>query len=168
MEMIDFFVHEDFMPVLADRFDAFFEGLEPSVIVIDIESNGGEVLTLERMELKIKEKKEQGFIFVTLVENYAYSCGLFLFLLGDIRLAEDSAEFMYHSAGLSVNQRVTCTDLEDMLSILKPAELVGDRIIAENTNLSKEMGVILKKNENYLSKSDLIFLGLMDENYELN
>lgn len=168
MEMIDFFVHEDFMPVLADRFDTFFEGLEPSVIVIDIESNGGEVDTLERMELKIKEKKEQGFIFVTLVENYAYSCGLFLFLLGDIRLAENSAEFMYHSAGLSVNQRVTCTDLEDMLSILKPAELVGDRIILENTKLSKEMGVILKKNENYLSKRDLIFLGLMDENYELS
>ena len=169
METVEFQIAEDFMQPLYDRFEAFMSGLtKPCIIVIDIESYGGHVHILEAMEVIIKAKKAEGYIFYTNVDDFAYSCGLFLFMLGDVRLASDTADFFFHAAGFEVKQRVTSKDAREMLEVLEQADIVGDRIIAENTNLSPEMISILKKNKNYLDKEDLIYLGIMEREYQLN
>ena len=170
METVEFKVFEDFGQSLADRFISFLNGLKsPCQIVIEIESPGGYTEVLEQMEAAIKAKKEEGYVFITSVEEYAYSCGLFLFLLGDIKLCSETARFMYHSSGFDLKgERLTSTDLIDMLAILEADDIFTNRILAENTTIQPGMLEILKKNDNFLSKADLIYLGFMETEYELN
>lgn len=168
METIEFKIHEDFLQQLADRFNAFIKMLvNPCIIVLDIQSCGGYVQVLEDMEPLIKQKKAEGYIFVTNVDNYAYSCGLYLFLLGDIKLCDDEARFMYHSAGLDLNQRVTIHDVREIAQELEHCDQVANRIVKENTTATPEILSMLNRNENYLSKEDLIYLGFMEREYEL-
>lgn len=168
METVEFNVYEDFEQGLADRFVAFLNALTaPCVVLIDIESCGGYTEVLAEMEQAIRAKKAEGYKFITNVEDYAYSCGLFLFLLGDIKLCSDSARFLYHSSGFEVFDRITSTDLRQMLEVLDEADALTDRILAENTKADRGMIEILKKNNNFLSKEDLIFLGFMEREYEL-
>jgi len=169
MDTVEFNVYEDFEQALADRFAAFIAGLKsPCTVLIDIESCGGFPPVLGQMETLIKVKKQEGYIFITNVEEFAYSCGLFLFLLGDIKMCADDARFMYHSSGFDLeNERLTSTDLRQMLDILEADDELTNRIISENTTLQPGMLEILKKNDNFLSKEDLIYLGFMEREYEL-
>lgn len=168
MEIVDFEVKEEFTVQLADRFEAFINGLTtPCVIAIDIESIGGRVDVLERMEILITQKKNEGFVFATNVDLYAYSCGLYLFILGDIKTASETANFLYHAPGFEVFQRVVSNDLREMLQELEASDLFVARITAENTTATPEVLNFLKKNENYLNKEDLIYFGFMQRDYEL-
>jgi len=169
MEVVEFKVYEDFEQRLADRFLAFLNGLsKPCQIVIDIESHGGFSEVLAQMEEAIQAKKAEGYIFVTNVEEFAYSCGLFLFLLGDIKFCAETARFMYHSSGFDLkDERLTSTDLKEMLEILEADDVMTNRILQENTTVQPGMLEILKKNDNFLSKADLIYLGFMESEYEL-
>lgn len=172
MDEIEFLVHEDFEPALADRFAAFMGGLQkPCTVVLDIESPGGYTEVLESMEAIIKAKKAEGYVFVTNVDDFAYSCGMFLFLLGDIKLCDDNARFMYHSSGFDlrgIDDRLTSTDLREMLELLESDDEFTNRVLSENTTVQPGMLEILKKNDNFLSKQDLIFLGFMESEYEFN
>ena len=170
MDEVEFIVHEDFEQPLADRFASFMSGLKsPCTIVIDIESPGGYTEVLEEMEALVVAKKAEGYVFITNVDNYAYSCGLFLYLLGDIKLCDDNARFMYHSSGFDlkgIDERVTSTDLREMLEALESDDILTNRILSENTTVQPGMLEILKKNDNFLSKEDLIYLGFMEREYE--
>jgi ATP-dependent protease ClpP protease subunit len=169
MEEVEFNVYEDFSQPLADRFVAFMGTLtKPCIVSIDIESHGGDAWVLMEMGALIAQKKSEGYVFSTNVENFAYSCGLFLFLIGDIKTASDTARFMFHSAGFTVDERLTSTDLREMLDIVEECDAFVEELIAENTNLQPGMYEILKKNDNFLNKEDLIFLGFMEREYELN
>lgn len=170
METVEFRIYEDFEQKLADRFLSFMANLKaPCMVVLDIESCGGYVEVLRQMESAISQKKTEGYLFVTNVETYAYSCALFLFLLGDLRFCSDNARFMYHSSGFAIkDERLNSTDLTDMLEVLQKDDEFTNRVVAENTTISPEMLEILKKNDNFLTKSDLIFLGFMEKEYEFN
>lgn len=169
MDAIEFKIYEDFEQPLADRFVDFMAGLsEPCSVLLDIQSCGGYTEVLAQMEELISAKKVEGYVFITNVEEYAYSCGLFLFLLGDVKMCADGARFMYHSSGFEVWDRLTSSDLREMLEILEASDALTDKILAENTNIQPGMLEILKKNDNFLSKEDLIFLGFMEREYELN
>lgn len=168
METVEFEVYEDFDQPLADRFAAFMSGLKnPCTVLIDIESCGGYTEVLAQMEQVISEKKAEGYIFITNVEEYAYSCGLFLFLLGDVKMCADDARFMFHSSGFDVMDRLTSTDLKEMLQVLEASDALTNKILDENTNIQPGMLEILKKNDNFLSKEDMIYLGFMEKEYEL-
>jgi ATP-dependent protease ClpP protease subunit len=168
MDTVEFNVYEDFEQKLADRFAAFMAGLTtPCTVLIDIESCGGYTEVLRDMEAIVTQKKTEGFIFVTNVEDYAYSCGMFLFLLGDVKMCADGARFMYHAAGFDVFDRLTSSDLREMITVLEAEDALTNRILAENTTVAPEMLEILKKNDNFLSKEDLIYLGFMEREYEL-
>jgi len=170
MDEVEFLVYEEFEQSLADRFDAFMAGLtEPCLINIDIESPGGYTEVLRQMESSIVAKKTEGFVIKTNVDNYAYSCGMFLYLLGDIKTCTDTARFMYHSSGFDlkgIDERVTSTDLKEMLEVLESDDIFTNKILAENTTVQPGMLEILKKNDNFLSKEDLIYLGFMEREYE--
>jgi len=167
MDTVEFNVYEDFEQKLLDRFTAFINSLTvPCLVLIDIESCGGVTDVLKEMEALISAKKSEGFVFATNVEEYAYSCGLFLFLLGDIKTASDWARFLYHSSGFDVFDRITATDAREMLAILEEDDLFTERLLAENTKVAPEMLEVLKKNDNFLSKEDLIYLGFMEREYE--
>lgn len=168
MDTVEFNVYEDFEQGLADRFIAFLNALTaPCIVLIDIESCGGYTEVLAEMEQAITAKKAESYQFITNVDDHAYSCGLFLFLLGDIKLCSDTARFLYHSSGFDVAERLTSTDLREMLEVLDEADALTDRILAENTKADPGMIEILKKNDNFLSKEDLIYLGFMEREYEL-
>ncbi len=168
MEEIEFLVHEDFEQALADRFTAFIAGLtNPCTIVLDIESHGGYTEIIKEMEALITQKKSEGFVFITNVDNFAYSCGMFLFLLGDVKLCSETASFLYHSSGMFLMDRITATDAREILEMLEEDDLFTERVLAENTTVQPEILEILKKNDNFLSKEDLIFLGFMEREYEL-
>lgn len=165
MEIVEFKVHEDFDGPLLQRFNAFCDTLaEPIAVVFDIKSHGGYTEVLKPMEAKISELKERGFLIITSVNEFAYSCGLFLFLLGDIKTCDNNARFLFHASGIKIDdERLVLDDLLEMAEILQADDVFVRRIIAENTELPDGMFEILKKNDNFLSKNDLVFLGLMPE-----
>jgi ATP-dependent protease ClpP protease subunit len=168
METVEFNVYEDFEQALADRFAAFMAGLKtPCTVLIDIESCGGYTEVIKEMEILITQKKAEGYVFFTNVEDYAYSCGMLLFLLGDVKTCSDSANFLYHSSGIFLMDRLTATGAREILEMLEEDDLFTERVLAENTTVAPEMLEILKKNDNFLSKEDLIYLGFMEREYEL-
>lgn len=168
METVGFEVYAEFDSDLSASFSEFMSSLtSPCMVVLDIKSYGGFCWVLEEMETAIKAKKAEGYVFVTNVEEYAYSCGLFLFLLGDIRTCSDYAEFLYHAAAIWSFERITSTVASEMLEELQRADEIGHRIIEENTTADPNIMAILEKNENFLSRTDLIFLGFMENEYEL-
>jgi ATP-dependent protease ClpP protease subunit len=167
MEEVVFRVHEDFTEHLLSKFEGFIKSLKaPCLVTLDIESFGGYTDVLKSMEPMIAEKKKEGYVIKTRVSNYAYSCGMFLFLLGDIREASDTASFMFHSSGFDVSQRLNSNDLREMLEMLEEDDAFTARVLRENTKVSEDMLEILSKNDNYLSKKDLIYLGFMQESYD--
>jgi len=169
MEAVEILVHEDFEDALLERFTSEMEALtEPCVIAIDIKSNGGYIHILEPMVDLIKAKKEAGFVIITNVDEYAYSCGFILFLVGDIKTVAEKAELMYHDAGLEVEDRLTSSDAKEIYEILSKCDEVIDKIVLENTELSLEMFSILKKNTTFFNREDLIYLGIMQNEYSLN
>jgi len=169
MDTVEFNIYEEFGQQLADRFATFMAGLTaPCVVLVDIESIGGEAEILGDMKQVIDSKKAEGFIFITNVENYAYSCGLFLFLMGDIRLCSDSARFLFHSAGIEIkNERLIQQDIMELAVLVESANAIIDSIVAENTTVAPEILGVLMKNDNFLSKEDMIYLGFMEREYEL-
>jgi len=169
MDTVEFNIFEEFSQRLADRFAAFMTGLtNPCVVLIDIESIGGEAEILGDMKQAIDAKKAEGYIFITNVEDYAYSCGLFLFLMGDIRLCSDTARFLFHSAGIDIkNERLIQQDIMELALLVESANAILDSIVEENTTVAPEILQVLMKNDNFLSKEDLIYLGFMEREYEL-
>lgn len=170
MEIVNFEVHEEFLNGLSERFSSFIATLKtPCVVAIDIESCGGSCKVLEDMETLIIEKKSEGFVFTTHVETYAYSCGLFLYLLGDVRTCSDYAEFFFHAGGYDVeDRRLSSRDLLEMAEELAPFDAMVDRVLAENTSVTPEIKDFLLRNETFLSKQDMINFGFMLAEYELN
>lgn len=167
MEVVEIEIKQNFEEPLLKQFMSSVENLiDPCIIVLDIESNGGEVRILEAMESKIKEMKSKDFVFVTNVDNYAYSCGFMLFLLGDIKTVSDTAEVMHHSAGLIIDERLTASDAKEIYETLNICDQLTERIIFENTNITAENYRILKKNDTFLDRTDLINLGIMQNEYK--
>jgi len=168
METVEFNVYEDFEQALADRFATFMAGLtKPCTVLIDIESCGGYTEVIKEMEALITLKKAEGYVFFTNVENFAYSCGMLLFLLGDVKTCSETANFLYHSSGMFLMDRITATDAREILEMLEEDDLFTERVLTENTTVAPAMLEILKKNDNFLSKEDLIYLGFMEREYEL-
>lgn len=168
MEAVIFDVNSNFDDILANRFNSFADDLtKPCIVTLEIESYGGEVQSLEKIVDRIIEMKSQGFVFVTNVENYAYSCGFDLFLMGDMRFASDTAQFLFHPPTLEIWDRINVSDAKEIFDILEYAQNVSDKIILENSNISSEAFNLLKKNENFMDRNDLIFLGLMENEYSL-
>lgn len=170
MEEVRFDVHEDFESGLADRFSQFINSLNaPCIVTVDIESCGGRCEVLESMESLIAQKKAEGYVFKMHVELYAYSCGLFLFLLGDVRTCSDHAEFYFHAGGYDLGfVRLTSRDLNEMAQELAPFDAMVDRILAEHTTVTAEIKDFLLRNETFLSKQDMVNFGFMLAEYELN
>jgi ATP-dependent protease ClpP protease subunit len=167
MDIVEFQVHEDFTPELLERFNAFCATLtQPCALVFDIESQGGHTEVIKAMEATISELKRNGFLIITNVDEYAYSCGLFLFLLGDIKTCSTNARFLFHTSGFDVFDRLVLDDVLEMAEVLKADDIFVRRLIAENTNLADGMFEILRKNDNFLSRKDLVYLGLMQEEYK--
>lgn len=169
MEEVEFLVYGEFKPQLAHKFGTFTAGLtQPCIVKLSIRSVGGDLEVLRDLESSISQMKNEGFVFKTDVQEFAYSCGLFLFLLGDIKTASDTARFMYHAPGIEIrDERLTSSDAREILEILEAEDIFVNRVLAENTTLDAGMYEILKKNDNFLSRQDLIFLGFMEDEYEL-
>lgn len=170
MEIVNFDVHEDFESGLSDRFSSFIATLKsPCVVAIDIESPGGHCEVLEDMEILIAQKKSEGFVFATHVELYAYSCGFFLYLLGDVRTCSDHADFFFHAGGYNIeDSRLSTRELLAMAEELIPFDTMVDRILADHTTVAPEIKDFLLRNETFLSKQDMINFGFMLAEYEFN
>ena len=140
----------------------------PCMIGLDIESNGGAGYVLEAMCHIISEKKKEGYVFLTNVDKYAYSCGFLLFMLGDIMITNDNARFMYHDIGLEIKDRLTASDAKEIYEALLPQDEFFNKIVLENTNLTPAMFSLLKKNTTFFNKEDLINIGVMEKEYSLN
>jgi ATP-dependent protease ClpP protease subunit len=167
--MVEINIKEKFEEDLLKRFSEEMEALTvPEIILCNIESAGGYCHILEAMCNIVEKKKAEGFIFVTDVENYAYSCAFIFWLLGDIRFCSDTSELMYHAAGVSFdkNERITAKDAKEIFEGLDYFDQIFDKI-ALSTGVAPEMFEIIKKNETFFSKKDLIYLGIVKEEYEI-
>ena len=168
METVVFEIKEDFTNELSEKFVDFSKSLtSPSLVVLEIESYGGQVQALEKIVNEIYALKGKGFVFVTSVENYAYSCAFSLFLMGDIRLASDEAKFIDHPPFLEIDDIINAEEAKEIFEVLTYAQNLSDRIFYENTNISPEAFNLLRKNESFMDRNDLIFLGLMENEYKL-
>jgi ATP-dependent protease ClpP protease subunit len=169
MEIVEIEIKGDFNEQMQSKFESDMKALtSPCVCVLDIESPGGYVPVLEAMVNIISQKKQEGFVFVTNVDWYAYSCAFMLFLIGDIKVVSDTAELMYHSAGLVVDDRLTAAEAKEIYDVLAKADEITDRIVLENTDITPEMFNLIKKNTTFFDKQDLINFGIMQKEYSLN
>ena len=165
-KVIEIKIRGEFTPNMLQSFNKQMAAMvNPCICVLDIESVGGYVYILEAMANTITEKKAQGFVFVTNVDKYAYSCGFMLFLMGDIKIAADNAELMYHAAGVDVWDRLTSIDAKQIYDELIACDAVTDKIMLENTNIVPEMFAILKKNTNFFNRADMVHMGIMENDY---
>lgn len=168
MEVVEILIHDYFDNTLLNNFNKSLDAIiEPCVVVLDIKSFGGECECLEKMELKINEMKSKGFVFVTNVDEYAYSCGFMLFILGDIRTVSDTAELMFHAPAIDYFGRMTEKDAKEMVVVLENVQQLCDRLIVENTTVTPENYSIMKKSTTFFNKADLIHFGIMELEYKL-
>ena len=169
MDTIEIKVHGEFDDNMLSSFTSSIKAVvEPSVIGLDIKSYGGYVYILDSMVQMIANKKKEGFVFVTNVDEYAYSCAFMLFLLGDMKNVSENASLMFHSAGIEVQDRLTAQDAKEIYDVLVQDDILTEKIILENTNLTPEMFSLLKKNTTFFERDDLINLGIMENEYSLN
>lgn len=167
MENVIFDIKVGFDNDLSNAFNDFADKLtEPCVVTLEIESYGGEAQALEKIVNRITELKTAGFVFVTNVENYAYSCGFVLFLVGDMKFASEHAKFLDHPPTITVDEKINANDAKEIFEVLDYFQNVRDEIISKNTNISQEAFNLLKKNETLMDRNDLIYLGLMENEYE--
>ena len=165
-DIILFEVKEDFTDELKDKFTAFIESLKtPSLVLMDVESYGGYVHVLKSMIQEIEQKKKEGFAFVTHVENYAYSCGFLLYLIGDIKTAGNDSKFMFHPIGFKTDERITSYSAQEMMQQLQVEDDFVYRLFKENTEIDANFFDAIKKNDVFLTKNDLINLKII-KNYE--
>jgi ATP-dependent protease ClpP protease subunit len=142
-----------------EQLDSFSE---PCMICIDIESRGGTVEALENIVAKMESMKEDGFVFVTNVDNYAYSSAMMLFLTGDYRMTGDKPELLFHAPAVYNHDRITLDVAKKMVSVLEPANELMDAIIQKHTTITPELYSFIKNNTVIFNKTDLIDLGVLN------
>lgn len=168
METKEFAIDRDFDDTLLENFKAFIASLTGACILLfDIESCGGYCYVFKEMKELIYQKKAEGYIIATNVDYYAYSAAFFFFLLGDLKDCDDEADFLCHPAGYQPERRLIADDLRGMLEEAEMFDEVIAEVIADNTKVAPEALNFLSKNENFLSKQDLIYLGFMEAEHEL-
>jgi ATP-dependent protease ClpP protease subunit len=168
MEMKEFRIDTDFDDTLLSKFKAFISSITTvCILAFDIESYGGYCYVLGEMKKIIDAKKKEGFVILTNVDNYAYSAGFFFYLLGDIKYCAEDADFLFHPAGYDVNGRLIADDLRGMLEDAERFDILIKEIIDENTGVKPEALSFLIRNENFLSREDLIYLGFIEAEYKL-
>lgn len=169
MEVTEIAINLEFDTQLLENFKSQLATVAPKTFcVLDIESPGGYVYILGEMADLIRAKKAEGVIFITNVDNYAYSAAFALFLLGDIKIVSDKAELMYHAAGLYAWSRLTAKLAAAILEELTQADMIIDRLLDEETEITPENKALLKKNTTFFDRNDLINLGVMAASYEYN
>ena len=167
-EMIQIEIKEDFSPVLVKKFlDKVCQIQKPCCVCLDIESRGGSVDSFKQIAGIISTMKQAGFMFITSVENYAYSCGFFLFLLGDVKFCQEDAEMLYHEVGFKTEGRLTMSKAEYAIKRLQVDDAFLSQIFIDNTEISPENFAFIKKNEVFFHRQDLVNLGIMQNEYKL-
>ena len=85
--------------------------------------------------------------------------------VGDIKIVSETAELMYHAAGVEVWDRLTAVDAKKIYETLAACDIPMDKIVMENTNISPEVFSMLKRNTTFFNRADLIHLGIMEDAY---
>jgi len=171
MEAIEVLIEGVFDQSMLDKFTTDIEAIsKPSVVVFEIKSEGGYCEILEAMCEIMLAKKSEGYVFVTSVEEYAYSCAFVFFMLGDMKFCSEQAKFLYHAAGVTFEnrERITALDAKEIFESLDYYDKIFDKLLLENTDISNEMFSFMKKNETSFDRNDLLYFGLIKEEYELN
>lgn len=138
------YVHKSFQ-IDDDRkfLDALAEDKDYHIV---IENDGGMTDILIPMRNRIKELQAKGYHITTEVNSRAISCGAFLWMLGDTRIAHETASLMFHQAGFYTGYgRIDFKDLndlqkrsithtnyvlrQDLLRVVKDTELVNEMMV---------------------------------------
>lgn len=88
------FINEFEDSKLDEIFDMLFDGEAYDTLEVRISSPGGYVLDLQRFQ-NVIENYFQNRTY-TVLDNYGYSAGAFMFLLGNERIAHKSSMIMFH------------------------------------------------------------------------
>ena len=168
-----YYVDSDFNDKLANdfcqwvddvvEFDELWEEQYPErpllPVVITISSRGGVVDSLNQM---LDAMDDLRCPIVTEVRGFAYSCGLFLFARGDIRIMGNSSRLMYHailwnSEGSLQDQRENLEESEKLMKTI-------DKMLIEQTGISKKTLDKHKKDKHdwFMTKEDAIKNGFVN------
>lgn len=172
-----YYVESDFTDKLANdfcqwvddvvEFDELWEEQYPEKpllpVVITISSRGGVVDSLNQM---LDAMDDLRCPIITEVRGFAYSCGLFLFARGDIRIMGNSSRLMYHAIlwtadGSLQDQRENLEESEKLMKTI-------DKMLIEQTGVSKKTLDKHKKDKHdwFMTKDDAIKNGFV--NFEGN
>lgn len=172
-----YYIESDFTDKLANdfcqwvddvvEFDELWEEQYPEKpllpVVITISSRGGVVDSLNQM---LDAMDDLCCPIITEVRGFAYSCGLFLFARGDIRIMGNSSRLMYHAIlwtadGSLQDQRENLEESEKLMKTI-------DRMLIERTGIAKKTLDKHKRDKHdwFMTKDDAIKNGFV--NFEGN
>ena len=128
-------------------------------VVITISSRGGMVDCLNQM---LDALDDMYCPIITEVRGYAFSCGMFLFARGDIRIAGRNSRIMYHELlynadGCLQDHRESCRESEVLMESI-------DEIIVNRTSIpQKVLDKVKKEKRNwFMSRKECIDYGLIN------
>lgn len=105
-EVVQISILEVFDDSLDDEIEQLEEAIgQPGVRKIDLllNSPGGYVHILRRIEALLNEAREKGIIVHTNISRYAASCGADLFMQGSVRIMGVNDEILFHEISIEID-----------------------------------------------------------------
>lgn len=103
---------------------------------------------------------------ITVNNGKAYSCGALIYMIGDVRVARNGSDTMFHGAQMQTNERLNIASVTELLRTLQEFNSIVYKIAEEETNQTEEEMRATwfddRRENNFLSPSDLDRYDLLD------
>jgi len=141
---------------VADAF-AYFASIEKfsKTVIIELHSPGGAYFDAVRIVGIMRTYESKGWIVQTEVHGLAASAAFLIFEAGspDHRLANSTAEFMWHEISIAMCNIYTSATSKDLTTVLKHLQDEANQFIADHCDLTK------KEIDNRIYKQEFWFNG---------
>ncbi|MGL4452213.1 MAG: ATP-dependent Clp protease proteolytic subunit [Sarcina sp.] len=123
-------------------------------------SNGGEFRALSLIMDEVEKLKELGVKIITRASAMAYSAGLYLMLLGEVREANSMTSLMLHEFQLSTGFDSLTGNIEYLEHQRKIQDNLDEWVISR-TNITREQLDELRGKDKFLTRDECIELGIL-------
>ena len=134
------------------------------VVTLRISSYGGDVNVCDAIISEVELLKSLGVLVITEVLGYACSCGMLLFMHGNIRrfVNKNFSFLLWHTMKYGQNsQDILKTD--DNIGYVKHMYKIHNDYLLKNTKITKQMLKEKEKTEWYIYYKEALELGIVTE-----
>ena len=134
------------------------------VVTLRISSYGGDVNVCDAIISEVELLKSLGVLVITEVLGYACSCGMLLFMHGNIRrfVNKNFSFLLWHTMKYGqISQKISKTD--DNIGYVKHMYNIHNDYLLKNTKITKQMLKEKEKTEWYIYYKEALELGIVTE-----